>query len=164
MRPTDMAAPFCVLMAARIAEVQPLEGLLRVGGGLGDVEAVGLGHHLHALQGADLLLHLLARRMTSSVIVPSPQLAKSSGLLVLDQVVDAVQGNAAVVADDAAAAIGIGQAGDDVAVAASPHLGGVGIEHAWLWVGRTSVKLSYSSRRPCSRAGWQPGKPCGCHR
>ncbi len=52
------------------------------------------------------------------------------GLLVLDQVVDAVQGHTAIVADDAAAAVGIGQAGDDVSRAASTHLGGVDIEDA----------------------------------
>lgn len=52
------------------------------------------------------------------------------GLLVLDQVVDAVQGNTTVVADDAAAAIAIGQTGDDVSRAASTHLGGVDIEDA----------------------------------
>ena len=49
-------------------------------------------------------------------------------LLGLDQVVDAVEGDAAVIADDAAAAVGVGQAGDDVAVAGPLHLGGVGVK------------------------------------
>ena len=49
-------------------------------------------------------------------------------LLELDEGVDAVQGHTAVVAHDAAAAIGVGQAGDDVGVAGGLHLGGVGVE------------------------------------
>ncbi len=57
--------------------------------------------------------------MTSSVIVPSPHVGEVV-LLLLDQEVDAVQGHAAVVADDAAAAVGVGQAGDDVGVAGEP--------------------------------------------
>jgi len=42
------------LDGGQVAEVQPLAGFLGVLGGLGDVAAVGLGHLLHALQGADL--------------------------------------------------------------------------------------------------------------
>src|SRR5262245_49908103 len=51
-------------------------------------------------------------------------------MLFRDQAIDAVERDAAVVADDAAAAIGIGQAGDDAGLAASPDLVGVGVEHA----------------------------------
>ena len=51
-------------------------------------------------------------------------------LLGLDEVIDAVQGYAAVVADDTAATVGVGQTGDDVAVACLLHLGGVGIKHS----------------------------------
>ena len=47
------------LDGGQIAEVQPLAGFLGVLGGLGDVAAVGLGHLLHALQGADLAGDLL---------------------------------------------------------------------------------------------------------
>ena len=42
--------------------------------------------------------------------------------------VDAVERDAPVVADDAAAAVGVGQAGQDVRAAASPDVGGVGVE------------------------------------
>ena len=47
-----------------------------------------------------------------------------------DQGVDAVQRHAAVVAHNTAAAVGVGQAGDDVAVAGALHLGGVGVKHS----------------------------------
>ena len=50
-------------------------------------------------------------------------------LLAFDQPLDAVQRDPPVVADDAAAAVGIGQAGQHVRAAASPHVGRVGVEH-----------------------------------
>ena len=46
------------------------------------------------------------------------------------QLVGAVQGHAAIVADDPAAAIGVGQAGDDVAPPAGHDLRRIGIEDA----------------------------------
>ena len=51
-------------------------------------------------------------------------------LLGFDEVIDTVQGHTAVVADDTAAAVGVGQTGDDVAVAGLLHLGSVGIKHS----------------------------------
>ena len=83
---------------------------------------------LQLLQGLDLLAQLLA--LTDYVGIHDHAGGVLLALLVLDQPVHAVQGHAAVVADDAAAAIGIGQAGDDVAGAAGAHLRGVGVEHA----------------------------------
>ena len=50
------------------------------------------------------------------------------GLLRLDEVIDAVERDAAVVADDAPAAIGVGQSRDDVAVACAANLRRVGVE------------------------------------
>ena len=50
-------------------------------------------------------------------------------LLLLDQVVHAVEGYPAIVAHNAATAIGIGQTGDDVGVAGFLHLGGIGIKN-----------------------------------
>ena len=50
--------------------------------------------------------------------------------LLLDQPVHAVQSRAAVVADDAAAAIRVRQAGDDVGLAGGQDVGGVGVEDA----------------------------------
>ncbi len=46
------------------------------------------------------------------------------------QPVDAVERDAAVVADDPAAAVGVGQAGDDGGLAGRENVGRVGIEHA----------------------------------
>ena len=117
-----------LLDGSKVGEVHPLDGLLRVGSRVGNIETIGLGHHLELAEGADLLLQLLA---IADVVGGHDRRSGSLlGLLVLDQVVDAVQGNTTVVADDAAAAIAIGQTGDDVSRAASTHLGGVDIEDA----------------------------------
>ena len=117
------------LDGGEVAEVEPLDGLGGVGGRLGDVVAVDLGHLLHALQGADLLGDLLA--LTDDGVGHGAVTAVGQVLLLAgDEAVDAVEGNAAVVADDAAAAVGVGQAGDDVGVAGGAHLGGVRVKDA----------------------------------
>ena len=117
------------LDGGQIAEVQPLAGFLGGLGGLRDVAAVSLGHLLHALQGVDLACDLLAQ--ADDVIGHGAVAAVGEVfLLELDEGVDAVQCHTAVVADDTATAIGVGQAGDDVGVAGGLHLGGIGIEHS----------------------------------
>jgi hypothetical protein len=50
-------------------------------------------------------------------------------LLTLDEPLDTIERDARVVADDAAAAVGVRQAGEDVGAAAGPHVGGVGVEY-----------------------------------
>ena len=99
-----------LLDAGKIAEVQPLNGLLRVLSRTGDVEAVGRRHRDHILQRLDLVGKLLCaadllfggRHFAERVLVL---------LLLLDQTVHAVQRNTAVVADDAAAAVSVRQTG-----------------------------------------------------
>ena len=118
----------------QIAEIQPLAGFLRVGRGLADVKAVGGGHRLHALERLDLLGDFLAQAddvLGHRAVAAVGQILR----LFLDQEINAVERDAAVVADDAAAAIGIRQAGDDLVVARLLHLRGVGHEHAFV-VGR----------------------------
>ena len=116
------------LDGGQVAEVHPLEGFLGVGGGLGNVKAVLFRHHLHILQGIDLLGDLLA--LADDLVGHDAGAAVGEVLLLLgDQHVDAVQGHAAVVAHDAAAAVGVRQAGDDVALAGRAHFRRVGLEH-----------------------------------
>ena len=93
----------------------------------GDVEAVGGGHDLELLERLDLLGVLLA--VAGPVLGEGPVGDGVLGpLLELDEPVDAVQGHAAVVADDAAAAVGVGQTGDDVARARGADARGVDVE------------------------------------
>ena len=51
-------------------------------------------------------------------------------LLVLNQHIDAVEGDTAVIADDSASAVGIGQAGEDSRFSGEAHFRGIGIENA----------------------------------
>ena len=101
------------LNGCQVAEVGPLYCLVSGLSRLGDVEAVGLSHLLELLQGLDLLGVLLAEAC--------PVLREASicdgiagSLLFLDQVIHTIKGYAAVVTDDAATAVCIRQAGDDV--------------------------------------------------
>ena len=95
--------------------------------GAGDVEAVGRGHVLELLERLDLLGVLLAE--ARPVLGEGPVRNGVLGLLLLlDEAVDAVEGDAPVVADDAAAAVGIGQAGDDVARTGGADARGVDVE------------------------------------
>ena len=111
----------------QIAEVEPLDGLLGVLGRRRDVVAVDLGHLLHLLQRADLLRNLLA--LADDIVRHDAAAAIGEVLaLLLDEEIKAVERHAAVVADDAAAAIGIRQARDDVAMARLAHLRRIGIE------------------------------------
>ena len=117
------------LDGSEIAEVEPLDSFFGVISGLGDVEAIGGGHFLHAMERANLLRELFAE--ADDVI--SHRAVAAIGFVFFfpsDELVDAVKSNAAIVADDSAAAIGVGKTGEDLVVAALHHLRGVGIEDA----------------------------------
>ncbi len=118
-----------LLDRGEVAEVGPLHRLAGIVRRLGDVEAVVRRHLLQLLEGADLLGEFLAQadHVLGGVAIVQLQLL---ALLVLDQEVDAVEGDAAIVADDPAAAVGIGQAGDDARGACRLDVGRVGIEDA----------------------------------
>ena len=117
------------LDGGQIGEVGPLDGFLQVGGGLGDVEAVHGGHFLHEAEEGDLLEQLFGEAYLFGIqhVIAQSVLVL---LLLFDEAVDAVQGHAAIVADDAAAAVGVGQAGDNMALAGGAHFVGIGAEHA----------------------------------
>ena len=112
-----------------VAEVRPLHGLARVRRGLRDVEAVARRHDLHGLERADLLGDLLAAAdhvLRHRADADHRQVA----LLARDQAVDAVERDAAVVADDAPAPVGVRQTRDDLVLARRAHLRRVGVEDA----------------------------------
>ena len=116
------------LDGGEVAEVEPLHGLLRRPSRTRDVEAVDRRHLLHAAKRTDLLGHFLAQ---ADDVVGHDAVRtdfRMVGLLRLDEAVDAVERDAAVVADDAPAAIGVGQSRDDVAVACAANLRRVGVE------------------------------------
>ena len=119
------------LHCGQVAQVGPLHSLAGVGGGAAQVAAIALAHFCQFGQGADLLVELFAQA--------DGGIGHGTGFAVLqvlaaggDELVRAVQGHAAVVADDTAAAVGIGQTGDDAGGAGSADVAGVGIEHAFI--------------------------------
>ena len=117
------------LDGGQVAEVQPLDGLLGIGSRLGDVVTVGGSHLLHALQGLDLQRNFFP--LADHIIQHGAVAAVGEVILLfLDQEVDAVQRHTAVITHNAAAAVGVGQTGDDVAVTGLAHFGGVGIKHS----------------------------------
>ena len=90
-----------LLHGGKIGKIDGLDGFLDVGGGLGDIAAVDAGHRLELLQGTDLLGKLLT--VTDDIGQHDGGGGGFLEFLVLDQTVHTVQGNTAVVADDAAA-------------------------------------------------------------
>ncbi len=93
--------------------------------------AVGGGHRLEFGERTDLLGELLAQ--PDGLLQRTVARGEAVQLLLLlllegDEPVDAVQGHATVVADDAAASVGVGQAGHDARLAGGADLGGVGVE------------------------------------
>ena len=121
-----------LLDGREVAEVDGLDGLAGALGGLGDVVAVHLGHFLEAAEVVDLAPHVLAQ---ADGLVVHHRVGRGADaveilLLLLDQPVHAIERHAAVVADDAAAAVGIGQAGEHVGGAQRAHVLGVRAEDA----------------------------------
>ena len=87
-----------------------------------------LADQIRALQGADLVGELLA--VADDGLGHGARRRGLLRLLIADEEVHAVERHAAVVADDAATAVAVGQAGDDMGGAAGAHLGLVDVEHA----------------------------------
>ena len=109
------------LHSGEVAEVEPLHGFLGGARRPGDVEAVLGGHLLELAERADLLAQLFA---VADDLVGRPLAVERRllGLLALDQPVDAVERDPAVIADDPAAAVSVGKAGQDVRAAAAANV------------------------------------------
>ena len=117
-----------VLNGTQITEVGPLDSLASVGGGLCNVETVRSTHLLELLQGVDLVSNLLAAtNYLLGELLDVNALVET--LLLLNQVCCTIEGDTAVVTDDTATAIGIGQTGDDVRVTGSLDVIVVGGKH-----------------------------------
>ena len=114
--------------AGEVPEIKPLDCLSRAARRARDVEPVARRHLLQFLERADLLGQLLA--VANHVVGGMEGVERALlFLLALDQPLDAVERDPSVVADDASAPVGVGQAGQHVRAAAPPHVGRVGVEH-----------------------------------
>ena len=118
-----------LLDRGEVAEIQPLDGFLGILGGHGNVEPVGGGHALQGLQGPHLLGQFLPQADGAGVHDAEIRVVPGM-LLLLDEMIHAVQGHAAIVTDDPAPAVGVGQAGDDPRLPGGPHLFRIHVEHA----------------------------------
>ena len=122
------------LDGGEVAHVGPLHGLLRGLRRAGQVQAVLVAEVDELLEGLDLLVMLLAEADPVLDLRLGEVVAVRHGILValleLDQRGDTVQGHAAVVADDAAAAVGVRQTGEDLVVAGDLDVLGVDAEDA----------------------------------
>lgn len=99
------------------------------GRGPGDVAPVRCRHPGQLVQRPDLLGEFLA--VADDVRAGGPGVQQGAlGTLGRHEPVGAVERDAPVVADDAAAAVGVRQSGDDARLAGGAHGGGVGVEHA----------------------------------
>ncbi len=113
----------------QIAEVGPLNGFLRVARRFGDVETVAQGHLPQLAECHDLARQFLAQADRFFLDDVEAQLVLLR-FFILDQEIQAVEGDTTIVADDAPAPVGIGQAGDDRRAAGAQHVVRIGVEHA----------------------------------
>ena len=118
------------LDGGQVAHVGPLHGFLGGLGRTGQIQAVLVAEGDELLEGLDLLVVLLAEADPVLDLRLGEVVAVRDGVLIAllegDQLVDAVQGNTTVVADDAATAVGIRQTGEDLVVAGD--LDGLGVD------------------------------------
>ena len=98
-----------LLDAGQIGHVQKLHGLVRVLCRFGQVDAIARRHGLDLAQCANLLGDFLSQ--ADALLVHRAVNIPEIVLFLLDQAVNSIERHAAVVADDTAATVGIGQAG-----------------------------------------------------
>ena len=119
-----------LLDGAEIAEVQPLDCLTGVCCGLADIDAVEKGHILELSEEVNLLVELLKAADGLGIHGLRSGEFRFVLRLAFNQTVHTVEGHAAVVADDAAAAVGVRKTGDDADVAGLADLIAVDAEDA----------------------------------
>ena len=115
------------LDGGEISEVGPLDGLAGIGGGTGDIESVGSCHFLHLTEAADLIGDFL----TEADHIGQHGAVAAVGeilLFALNEEIDAVESHAAIIANDTAAAVGVGKTGNDFVFTSGANLGRIGIE------------------------------------
>ena len=129
-----------LLDSCKIAEICPLDSLTRSTCGLGDVVAVHSRHILHQTEEFDLAEQLLVESDGLGVEYGTLE-SRLVFFLFLDETVDTVEGNSAVVTYDPSSAVSIGKTRDDVALTCCSHLVRVRTENAVV-VSGTELELS----------------------
>ena len=110
-----------LLDRSQIAEVYPLDSFVCIFGRYTDIKAIGSSHLLQIAEGLDLLGNLTAR--TQLVLVHSATVEEFLVLFLLcNQEINTIEGDAAVITNDTAAAISIRQTGQKTQMACLAHL------------------------------------------
>ena len=116
-----------------VGEVGPLYGFFGVGGRAGDVIAVAGGHVFHLAEGAVLFADFFTQTDDVFQVFACFQVGLQGvelAYFVGHEEVDAVEGDAAVVADDAATAVSIRQTGQYAGFAAAADVRGIDVKYA----------------------------------
>ena len=120
-----------LLDRGEIAEIRPLHGLAGIARGTPELAAVAFSHRLQLFERADLLRHLLAQTddvLDERVRTVFVMLPAAFG----DEEINPVERDAAVVADDAPAPVGVGKPGDDVRRTRPADVARIDVEHAFV--------------------------------
>jgi hypothetical protein len=119
----------CFLHRAQIREISPLHRFLRVGGWMPDITIVEFGHGDEVFERAYLFRQLLP---LADHFVGRPHIVDLPTFFLFDfeQPVDAIERHPPVIADDPAAAISVGQPGNDPGLSAAHDFRRIGVEHA----------------------------------
>ena len=120
-----------ILDGREVSEIDVLHCFASVLRGTRKVEAVSLTEFDEILQRVDLFGRLFAELNRLVVHLLNLE-TRQELLLVLDEVVHTIEGNTAIVTDDTAAAVSVGQTGDDVAVAATADFRSISREHTFV--------------------------------
>ena len=97
------------LDGGQVGEIQPLHGLPGALRGRPNIKAIARGHLFHGQQGADLLGQFLPQ--ADALIRGGAQLPRDFLLFFRNQPVDSIQRHAPVIPNDASAAVGVRQSG-----------------------------------------------------
>ena len=120
-----------ILDGCEVSEVNILHCFARIFCGTRKVETVSFTEFYEVFQRIDLLCGLFAELDRLVIHLLNLQTSQEL-LLVLDEVVHAIESHAAIVTDDTTTAVSVGQTGDDVTVAAAANVGRVGRENAFV--------------------------------
>ena len=119
-----------LLNTGQVSQVHKLYGLTSVGRRLAQVDSILCSHGLNFFQCAHLLAELFPD--TDQLIGHRTVGHLNILLFLLDQIIDAVERNSPVIADDPASSIGIGKAGQKAVMSCNLGSIGISIEHTFI--------------------------------
>ena len=112
----------------KVGKIRPLDGFAGVGGRPADIKAIHFCHFLHIAKEGDLLKEFFGETRAFRI-----EITAGERLFILfllgNQMIHTVKRHAAIVADNAASAISVGQSRDHMALAGGAHFISICTEH-----------------------------------